>query len=211
MRAVCRLDNIPFSLYDDFLTFSFAFLCYLSIKSRAFSQCNCWLSAAYPAVIMRRLLYSAFNLVSVKYFTLMVSLLLLLFIVLSVWVMQSGKIKVLPQIWHLQNSNSLSQDGKCHLQAALNCLLGSTRVGLGMSPASCGRKQLGQEGLHRGLLEAVPGASQDPGARPGNRKAAMGVGGPCILAAACRVSLAFPPTFCVKRSAVQSFHAEYPL
>ena len=41
VRAVCRLDGIPFSLYDDFLTFSFAFLCYLSIKSRAFSQCNC--------------------------------------------------------------------------------------------------------------------------------------------------------------------------
>ena len=128
VRAVCRLDNIPFSLYDDFLTFSFAFLCYLSIKSRAFSQCNCWLSAAYPTMIMRRLLYSAFNLVSVKYFTLMVSLLLLLlFIVLSVWVMQSGKIKVIPQIRHLQNNNSLSQDGKCHLQAVLNCSLGSAK------------------------------------------------------------------------------------
>lgn len=101
--------------------------------------------------------------------------------------MQSGKIKVLPQIWHLQNSNSLSQDGKCHLQAVLNCSLGSTRGGLGMSPASCGRKQLGQEGLHRGLLEAVPGLSQDPGASPGNRKAAKGAGSSCILAAAAAV------------------------
>lgn len=100
IHAVFRLDNTPFSFYGDFLTFSFAFPCYLSIKSRAFSQCNCWLSAAYPATIMRRLLYSAFNLMSVKYFTLMVSLLLLFFIALSVWVMQSGKIKVTAQIQH---------------------------------------------------------------------------------------------------------------
>ena len=132
IHAVFRLDNTPYSVYGDLLTFSFAFPCYWSIKSRAFSQCNCWLSAAYPAMIMRRLLYSAFNLVSVKYFTSMVSLLLLLFIALSVWVMQSGKIKVIPQIQHFRN-NSLSQNIKCHLQAVLRCWLGSAEMELGMS------------------------------------------------------------------------------
>lgn len=83
-------------------------------------------------MIMRRLLYSAFNLVSVKYFTWMVSLsllLLLLFTALSVWVMQSGKIKVMPQIRHFWNK-FWSQNGKCHLQAILKCWSGLYKVGM---------------------------------------------------------------------------------
>lgn len=120
------LDWLPILLPDtDFLPFAFAFAWCLSIKIRAFSQSNCWLSAEHSAMIMR-LLYSAFNLVSVKYFTLMPSSLLLLSsTALPIWVMQSSKIKVLLQFWlppplHL-SQNSLN--GKCPLQVVSKCLI----------------------------------------------------------------------------------------
>ena len=187
---------------------SSAFLCYLSIKSRAFSQCNCWLSAAYPAMIMRRLLHSAFNLVSVKYFALIVSLLLLLFIVLSVWVMQWGKIKVIPQIWHLQNNSSLSRDGKCHLQAVLSCSWGPRKWDRGYVSGLLCWPALAQEAVHSGQLEAVPGVSQGPGLGAGRLLRVLAAGAPSLLLC---VTLASPPAFCVKWSAVQSFHAECPL
>lgn len=41
-------------------------------------------------------------------------------------------------------------------------LVGIREMELGVSQASCGGKQLAQEEIHRGLLEAVAGVSQEP-------------------------------------------------